>query len=116
MRLLINRMDSPPTEPTQPTTKKAETNDWVVLRYKKELNQWIKEMTLYKKDKSKVFAVIKGQCSLAMHNKLVSLFDYKMLEDNDDVTGLLKKIKDLTSTTESTQHEYWTLSGCIKWP
>lgn len=36
------------------------------------------------------------------------------MEENDDVIGLLNKIKDLTFTTESVQYKYWTLSQCLK--
>ena len=70
-------------------------------RYEKELDQWMKKKSLYKKDNSKVFVVVKGQCRLTMKNKLASLPDYKALENNDDIIDLLQKIKDLTFTTKS---------------
>ena len=120
MRLLILGQESPPKEPTKPTDEngqelaKDKTDGWVAVKYEKELDRWLEKMDEYEKDKSKVFALIKGQCTTAMKNKLKSMTGYKSLESNDDVLGLIQMIKDLSFTTESVQYEHWTLSFTIK--
>ena len=61
----------------------------------------MKERKKYSNNKSKVFIVVMDQCNLAMHN---SLSNFHSLNDANTVIGLLSKIKDLTFTTTSAQH------------
>jgi hypothetical protein len=62
----------------------------------------------YKENKAKVFFIIEGQCTYHMVNKIKSDKDYKALEENDDMIGLLTIIKELIYNTRSVQYHYWT--------
>ena len=113
MGQLMNGKDAPPKQPDKPDKKPEEMDPWDVRVFEKQLDQWVKDVSKYKEDKGKVFYVIKGQCTLAMRNKLESLSEYKSLDDNDDVIGLLKAIKDLTYSTTSAKYGHWNLTQCL---
>ncbi len=79
--------------------------------YKMNLNIHRKAKKEYTDHQSKVFVVILGQCSHQLKSRLVNEIEYSSLEDNDDVVGLLKKLKEMafsTSTPASieTAHSY----------
>jgi hypothetical protein len=111
---LVLGTDQLPEKPEPPATKKEDTDGWVALEYDKELNEWIKEKNLYKKDKAKVFIIVQGQCSTHMTNKLEGQKEYKELEDNVDVVGLVKMIRELIFNTRSVQYQHWTSSQIIR--
>jgi len=54
-----------------------------------------KDMKACTEQKAKVFAVILGQCSSEVKNKLVNNVGCEALEDSDDAVGLLKTLKEM---------------------
>jgi len=92
MRTLVTySMETMFIEPEEP-------RDWrstfVMEKYKKELSWYYDKLNKYREQKAKVFTIIKGQCSLAMKNKVKSMANYKTWEWSDNVIELLKMIKD----------------------
>ncbi|KAL7572346.1 hypothetical protein ACA910_021559 [Epithemia clementina (nom. ined.)] len=49
-----------------------------------------------------------------MKNQFESLSEYKELEENDDVVGLLKHMQDLLYTTDSAQYEFGTMQAVMR--
>ena len=97
-----------PTEPA-PTATTAQME-----KYKIQLRMQMDKEEQYQQDKAKVFRVIMGQCAPSMKNKVEELTDYKSLQDNDDVAGLLLKIQGLAYSTVNKQCEYWTMQKSLR--
>ena len=114
MRLLVHGQESPPEEPIAPITTRANTNDWQALKYDKQMGEWTKQMTQYEKDKSKVYDIICGQCTLSMMNKLKSTAGFQTINEAADVIGLLNMIKNITFDTDSNKYKYYTITQCIR--
>jgi len=85
---------------TEPLPPRAATDTTVPApgRLKKcctELMICHKDMKACTEQKAKVFAVILGQCSSEVKNKLVNNVGCEALEDSDDAVGLLKTLKEM---------------------
>ena len=68
----------------------------------------------YEEHKGRLFRGIKGQCSLAMKNRVESHADYKTWEANKDVIALLKRIKEIAYGNLQVQNEYWAMVEASK--
>jgi hypothetical protein len=68
----------------------------------------------YNDHKAKVFVVILGQCSPQLKSRLVNEIEYNSLEDNDDVVGLLNKLKEMAFSTAGVEHPCWALQAVLK--
>jgi hypothetical protein len=112
--LVEDGIENMPEEPAKPKTKKTETDSWEVVKYEKELAEWIKDVKQYKKDKGRVFLVVKQQCSLAVCNKVEEQKEYKDIEKVSDVVGLLKIIKELMYNIRSVQYEHWVTTLAVR--
>ena len=104
-------METTFTEPVEPSSDKSK---YAIEKYKQELSRYNSKIDQYEEYKSKVFVIIKGQCSLAMKNKVESMTDYSTWEQGDDVIALLNAIKELSFSTVDVQYEYWTLARSMK--
>ena len=112
MRLLVmNKQESPPTEPRQP---KDDKNAFEVTKHKTELSQHCNKLDQCHDCKAKVFAIVKGQCTLSMKNEIESSADCKDWEKNDDVIGLPKGLKELSFSAVDMQCEHWTMNWSVK--
>ena len=113
MRILVkNLKESIPDEPSEPTRSKV--TDVKMKKYEKELTRYYKKLDKYVEYKAKVFVIIKGQCTLTMKNKVESMKDYEVIEENDDVIRLLKGLKELAFETVDVQYEHWTVCQSMK--
>jgi len=101
-------------EPAIPTDEEAAESRAVMEKYKMLLKISIDDGKQYKRDKAKVFRIIMGQCTTAMKNKVESAATFSALEENDDVVGLLAKLKELAYTTDNVQYEYWTMQAVMR--
>ena len=79
-----------------------------------ELKMWMDKKEQYKKDKAKMFRIIMGQCLPSMRGKIESLPEYKKLELDDNVVGLMAKIKDIAYSTDGKQYEFWTMQAQMR--
>lgn len=79
------------TEPK--TLKEGATTSLDVEKWKKELDRYYKKVDKYEEDKAKVFIVIKGQCTLALKNKVEAQANYEDIEKDYNVVDLLKSIQ-----------------------
>ncbi len=112
MRMLV--ADNTETTFVEPTEPKDGGTNFGMEKYKKELSRYYNKVDKYEERKAQVFAIIKGQCSLVMKNKVESVADYKTWERNDDVIKLQKMIKELSFLTVEVQYEYWTVMETMK--
>ena len=109
--LVLNRIESTPTEPPQPQVESGGTiNPFVMEKYKMQLKTYLDEEKLYKKNKGIVFIVILGQCTLSMVNKLKSDSKFESIQQDDDVIKLMKMIKELCYVSTDARYEYWNLT------
>jgi Zinc knuckle len=112
MRMLVKRSNEVIfKEPEDPATGKPGIS---MEKYKAELSLYHKENKLYKENKSKVFVIILGQCTLVVKSKLENDEDFEQLELNDDVVGLLKMLKQMAFSTAGIQEPFWTLQTLLR--
>ena len=114
MRNLVNGEDNPPKKPERPKTKREDTDGWERMEYEKDYDKWNDRKEEYRKEKSKVFGVIKGQCTRSMKNRLAQESDYKTIETNNDVLGLINKLKSITFATQTGQYDYWLVADNLR--
>jgi restriction endonuclease len=86
-----------------PDKEEAES-PFVMKKCEIELKQYYFKKERYEEHKSKIFVIVKGQCTLNMKNKVESLQGYDLIEANDDVIKLLNGLKELTFKTHEVQH------------
>ncbi len=113
MRVLVKEgKESAPTEPNEPTEKDPST---VRLRkYESELKKYCHKKDEYDENEARVFLIIKGQCTLAMKNKIEETKNYKKIKEDADVPWLLEVIKGLAFAITEVQHEQWTMVQSVK--
>ena len=73
--------------------KKSETKK---LIWKTKVQTYVRRIEIQEKNCKSIFSVIRGQCSVAMKNKLESLAKYKERSEENDCAWLLIKIKGIT--------------------
>jgi Zinc knuckle len=103
------------TQPVLPD-KRGRTEHSVseVNAHNAELNRYHKKLDKYYEDKGKVFIVILGQCTQTVKNKLDKSNDFKKLESDRDVAGLLAMLKEMAFSTKGVQEPYVTLADSLR--
>jgi hypothetical protein len=110
---LCHGRDVAPVEPTEPTTDKEDDPvGW--FKYEKRFDQYIREETAYKKNKSQTYSCIWGQCSHTIRCKLEQDTELVQIRQDADVIKLLEKIMELMYQTATIQYPYWVLSGALR--
>ena len=74
-------------------TSEEEKSDTKKLIWKTNVQTYVKRVETQEKNCESIFAIIWGQCSTAVKNKLQSLDDYKTRSDTCDCVWLLEEIK-----------------------
>ena len=110
-RLVKNLEERTFTYPKRPTGKNVDAG--IIADYKMDKSRIQTEEKQYKEDKSKVFGKLLGQCSSAMIAKLQGDSAFQELEKNDDVVGLLKKLRSLAFSTGGEQHPSMILRNTL---
>jgi hypothetical protein len=87
---------------------------FVMKKYETELKQNYFKKERYEEHKTKIFVIVKGQCTLNMKNKVESLQGCDSIEANDDVIKLLNGLKELKLKTHEVQYGYWTICQTVK--
>ena len=82
-------------EPKPPSKKEIEDSPALLEKYKVDRSHYKKEKETYEKDKSEVFYILLGQCSVNVKSKLKSDKEWSDLEQNYDVVALLDKLKEM---------------------
>ena len=109
--LVENRREMMFTEPAMP---KELVGKAALEKCKMLLKVHMEDEKRCKREKVKVFRLIMGQCLAAMKNEIESLPDYQDSEDEDDVVGLLKKMKDLACAMDNAQCECWMMQNVMR--
>jgi len=117
MRMLVKKSNEKIF--TEPLPPRAATDTKVpapgrLEKHRTELMICHKDMKACAEQKTKVFVVILGQCSSEVKNKLVNNVGFETLEDNDDVVGPLKMLKEMAFSTSGVQHPCWTLQNVLR--
>jgi hypothetical protein len=108
--LLTEREEASFPEPPQ-TSGKPTTFE--VERYKILYQQSVTNLQDYNDKKAKLLRLLLIQCHPSLRSRLEMQPEFKKLQQDDDVLGLLDKIKELVYSTEGGQYEYWTLQTTI---
>jgi hypothetical protein len=72
-----------------PTAAKLLRNEMLLIRFKEEVNDFIREKREYRDKKAKVFGVILSQCTTEMKHKLETESTFSTIEEENDVIGFL---------------------------
>lgn len=112
MRTLVP--DKTETTFNKPAQPKDEKSSFEMEKHKKELSHCCCKINRCEEWKAETFMIIKGQCSLAMKNKIKCMADCKTWEQIDGVIELLSATKELSFLTVDTQHEHWTVIQIMK--
>ena len=99
----------------EPQDIKDDATKGEIERYRIKMKMHLEEEKLYKRNKGKVFIIVIGQCTKPVKNKLASFpEEYKKFEQDDDVAGVLTKMKELVYNTTNIQYEIWTLQKQLR--
>jgi len=109
--LVLSGKDGAPVEPEYPEGMKPSERDKAV--WSKQYNLYLKKMDRYQTDKAKVFTIVLGQCEKAMKHRIEYASSYESLENNSDVAGLLKLIKD--EAFDANDKKYTPLQAVHVW-
>lgn len=111
---LVMGSDKPPPQPANPDAS-VKKDSFEMRAWDRQYDQYLKDTKEYTTNKGKVFIILLGQCDLAMKTKLESLgADYTKLNDQADVLGLIKKMRNITLANTENQYEYWSAAIAIK--
>lgn len=99
------------TEPDPPENPRLNVEMEV---FKAELAVYHRERQKYKENKAKVFVVVLGQCSQVVKSNLESDDDFAEMEQNDDVVGLMAKLKEMAFSTAGVQDPFWNLQNLLR--
>jgi hypothetical protein len=108
--LLTEREEASFPEP-HPPTGRATTVE--VERYKILLQHSVTQLQDYTDKKAKLLRLLLIQCQPSLRSKIELLPEFKKLQKDDDVLGLLDKIKELVYSTEGSQYQFWTLQATV---
>ena len=113
MRMLVKKgLEKTFTEPEVPTGNKPGVG--ALEKYKTELSIYHREKKEYQEHKAKVFVHILGQCTQAVKSKLDDDPEFDKLEQDDDVVGLLAKLKQMAFQSTGAEHPVWTQQNKLR--
>lgn len=110
-RLVLEGAESTFDEPTDPGKDASRAE---MKKYEMRLSRWMDDEDRYKRNKARVFGIIMGKCHAAMKSKVESLPEFDKLEQDDDVIGLLAKMKELAFSTGGNQYDFWITQAQMK--
>jgi Zinc knuckle len=117
MRVLVkNGTEKVFTEPKSPEkrAKGPEPTATELSAFNAAINRYHKKLDKYQDDKAKVFIVILGQCTQVVKNMLENSDDFKQLELDRNVAGLLAMLKEMAFSTKGVQEPYVTLADSLR--
>ena len=86
--------------------KKSETKK---LIWKTKVQTYVRRIEIQEKNCQIIFSVIRGQCSVAMKDKLESLAQYEERSEENDCAWLLIEIKGITLNFEGTRYVFLSI-------
>ena len=104
--LITTQTECRPTEPEEPRVTRGAAASWEVDKYKLKYSQYLKKEEQYDRDKAKTFAVVYGQATTGMKNRLRSYTDHADMSRNANVTKLLDRLKKLMLREDTDQDEF----------
>ena len=113
-RVMIHLVEPEFKKPDRPTGNDAK--DAVIMEtYRMDYRHHQEKRDTYLATKGKVFMIIFGQCHYAMKNALKSLgSEWKVMEAEGDVVGLVKTMRNLAHMTQHKQQPYWALQSSLR--
>ena len=101
-------------DPTDATKTIMEVNPVRLDIYKEEVKEYVKKEDRLKQAKSALLNIVIAQCSKPMRNKLKGMKNYENMEQDGDIAGLLKAIRDLSNQIEENVSAYETMDELHK--
>ena len=89
------------TMPTDPIASASDTEKYV---WKKEVDEYVKQKSYLNQNMKTLYALVWGQCTDVMKQKIESTHDFGTLSANRDGLGLLMTIKDLVYNFQSQKY------------
>ena len=83
-------------------------------KYELEYRAYMEDVKQYKKNKGKLFRTIAGQCVPALRARIENMVEYKTMEGNHDVAGLMELIEGLVYNNGKGEYPYWTMATNLR--
>jgi len=109
--LIENNKEATFTEPDDPGKDATPAE---MEKFKSEYKDHKEEKKAYKEKKAQAFTIIMMRCHAVMDQKLRSLPEYSVWEEDDDVLSLLMKIRELVNGTDNTRYTFWQMSEATR--
>jgi Zinc knuckle len=90
-------VEPPEPVPTPPATTLSKAQDKI---FEKQIVEYCKRIAQLEENVKKVFAIVWGQCSEALREKLRALPNFTQMQSDGDGLGLLKEIQDIAFKRE----------------
>ena len=97
----------------KPTDPEGEETTHKIKKCEKDLARHYEKLDKYNEYEAKVFLVVKGQCNLSMKNKLEAMEKCSGLEQNDNIVGLLKMMKELSHVSTEVKCQCWSMTTML---
>jgi hypothetical protein len=101
--LIVEETEVTIDEPTEPDPN-ATLTKLQEIKYSKQMEQYLRDTKEYGQDKTRVFIIIRGQCSSVFRGQIEEHPEYKDIK-RDDVIGLLTLIRNITYKSTSIHYE-----------
>jgi hypothetical protein len=100
--------------PDAPDSKTRSEDGLAVIRYKEMLTNFNRNKEKYLDQKAQVMGVILGQCTQECKSRLATDPNFKKIEMEDDVAGLLELIERITHTSAGAQEPFWAMQEVLR--
>ena len=98
--------ETPTVAKPDPLTENQKKDEMEKELYKLALREYVEQSRKLKQDVKKMYAVILGQCTEAMINKLKAIEDYEKFNDNADSARLLQEIRRITYLSDEKEDPF----------
>ena len=98
-----------PVEEPADLSEKEKKSETKKLIWKTKVQTYVRRVEAQERNCQSIYAVIWGQCSTQMKNKLQSLANYDIKSDACDCVWILKEIKAITLRFEGTRYIFLSL-------
>lgn len=94
-----------PVKP-QPLADESDIDETDTMIWKKEVDYYVKRVTMLDSNLRKIYSLVWGQCSDVMREKIEALEAYETIKTEYDVLALLKEIKVINFKFEDQKYAY----------
>ena len=99
-------------EPPEPTGERLTFGQQ--KKFEMEYRAYMEEMKQYKRNKGRVFRTIAGQCVPVLRTRIENTGEFKRMEEEHDVVGLMNLIEGLVYNGGKGEYPYWTMATNLR--